>query len=354
MSAPFSRTGAEIMVVSESDLTLNLVAGLLKQIRCRPRLVREPALASAELVRSRPDAILLDEAATRPGGTPLIPRLRDQGEAGLPILVLTGANPREARRAALEAGATDVLSKPPDILELRARLGPLIELALARRQLSEQEANFGAEVQAAVARTVAREREIIRRLALAAEHRDEQAGDHLSRVAGCAIAIAEALGLPEDEVDDIALASTMHDVGKIAVPDHILLKAGPLDEAELREMREHTIRGFRILDGSSSRLIDLAAQIALTHHERWDGTGYPRGLKGEEIPLPGRITAVADVFDALVSARPYKPAWPLDEARAFLEKEAGRHFDPLCVRAFLSRWPDIVELVGSKGPKPAA
>ena len=147
------------------------------------------------------------------------------------------------------------------------------------------------------------------------------------------------------ETRQMSLAATMHDVGKIAVPDAILLKPGALTPEERREMEQHAERGRRILSGSASPVMRLAAEIAGSHHERWDGTGYPQGLTGEAIPLSGRMVAVADVFDALISARSYKPAWSLERARAHLESEAGRHFDPACVAAFLSRWEDIVALV---------
>ena len=345
---PLAAPQAEVVVVDEAEPVLGAVASILKQLAFRPRLVTDPLVALGEIETRPPDLVLLDEDAMRRGG--LLRHLRAGPAARVPVLMMTRADPRAARRAALEAGAADVIGKPLDALELKVRVAGLVDLGLARRRLEEQADNFAREVSRAVAATVAREREIIRRLALAAEHRDEQAGDHLSRVAGCSIAIAEGLGLPEDVVNDVALASTMHDVGKIAVPDHVLLKAGPLTEAERREMMEHAIRGFRILDGSSSRLIDLAAQIALSHHERWDGTGYPRGLAGEAIPLGGRIVAVADVFDALISERPYKKGWPPEQARRYVEDGAGRHFDPACVRAFVSRWPDILELVAERAP----
>jgi putative two-component system response regulator len=348
MSFPLSAPQAEVVAVDEGELALGTVASVLKQLACRPRLFTDPARALAEIEAHPPDLVVTDEGSARGGA--LLRRLRAGPAREIPVLMTTVADPRPARRAALESGADDVIGKPLDPLELKVRVAALVDLSLARRRLAEQARDFAREVGRAVEATVAREREIIRRLALAAEHRDEQAGDHLSRVAGCSIAIAEALGLPEDAVNDIALASTMHDVGKIAVPDHVLLKAGPLTDAEREEMQEHAIRGFRILDGSSSRLIDLAAQIALSHHERWDGTGYPRGLKGEAIPIGGRIVAVADVFDALISERPYKKGWPPEQARRYVEEQAGSHFDPSCVQAFVSRWPDILELVAERLP----
>lgn len=267
------------------------------------------------------------------------------GRASTPILLVTEAEARPLRREALKAGATDLIGRPLDPLELQMRARTLIELSRARIEAERARALLRVRMVEVETAARERERETIHRLMLAAEFRDDQAADHLTRVAGCTIAIAEGLGLSEDEANDIALASTMHDIGKISVPDRVLMKAGPLDEAEQDEIRQHTVRGHRMLQGSSSHLLQLAAQIALSHHERWDGKGYPGQLAGEAIPLPGRIVAVADVFDALVSERPYKKGWPLEKAREHLVTNSGAHFDPVCVEAFLSRWDDIVALM---------
>ncbi|GJE79917.1 HD-GYP domain-containing protein [Methylorubrum thiocyanatum] len=299
-----------------------------------------------DLVAEAPAVIVVEAEPERFDAPALVRSLRAQESlARTPVLLVAGGDARSLRRLGREAGATDVLPKPFDALELQDRVGVLIDLALARRENDRRARTMRRDAEQASAEAVSRERELIRRLMLAAEFRDDRAGDHLTRVAGCVIAVAEGLGLSAAEADDVALASTMHDIGKIAVPDHILMKAGPLTPEEWDEMRQHALRGYHMLHDSPSRLLQIAAEIALTHHERWDGTGYPRGLRGEEIPRSGRIVAVADVFDALISARSYKPAWSLERARAHLEAEAGRHFDPACVAAFLSRWEDIVALV---------
>ncbi|MCP1550382.1 putative two-component system response regulator [Methylorubrum zatmanii] len=307
-----------------------------------------------DLIAEDPKVIVLEAEPERFDAPALIRALREcESLVRTPILLVAGGDARSLRRIGREAGATDVLSKPFDALELQDRVGVLIELALARRESDDRARAMRRDAARAVAEATARERELIRRLMLAAEFRDDNAGDHLTHVAGCVIAVAEGLGLSSAEADDVALASTMHDIGKIAVPDHILMKAGPLTPDEWEEMRQHALRGYHMLHDSPSRLLQIAAEIALTHHERWDGTGYPRGLKGEEIPRSGRIVAVADVFDALISARSYKPAWSLERARAHVEAEAGRHFDPACVAAFLSRWDDIVALVEERGARPS-
>ena len=299
-----------------------------------------------DLVAEAPAVIVVEAEPERFDAPALVRSLREQESlARTPVLLVAGGAARGLRRPGREAGATAALPKPFDAIELQDRVGVLIDLALARRENDRRARTMRRDAAQASADASARERELIRRLMLAAEFRDDRAGDHLTRVAGCVIAVAEGLGLSAAEADDVALASTMHDIGKIAVPDHILMKAGPLTPEEWDEMRQHALRGYHMLHDSPSRLLQIAAEIALTHHERWDGTGYPRGLRGEEIPRSGRIVAVADVFDALISARSYKPAWSLERARAHLEAEAGRHFDPACVAAFLSRWEDIVALV---------
>lgn len=263
------------------------------------------------------------------------------GFAHVPIVMVTSLDQRSLRHEALRAGATDFLGKPCDPVEIQARITNLMKISAAHRQEQDRAAWLAREVAAAVAVIEAREREIIALLMRAAEHRDTDTGDHIARVAGYVGVIARNLGFDPEEIRILKLASTMHDVGKIGVPDAILLKPGPLSAEERAEMEKHAERGRRILEGSTSDVVRLAAEIAESHHERWDGTGYPKGLRGEAIPLSGRIVAVADVFDALVTERPYKAAWPLERARAFVADQSGRHFDPRCVEAFLAGWDAV-------------
>lgn len=344
--------GTALIVVVAGSASLPLLEALAP-LACATRLVIGLADAPEALRGQVCDLILIDAGEAGHGdGVRLVACLRDSPDhARTPILMLAAGDAATVRREAIAAGATDLMARPVEPLDLITRVGNLIELALVRRAAEHQTRAMARTVERAVAEAAAQEREIIRRLMLAAEFRDDQAGDHLTRVAGCAIAIAEGLGLSEEQANDIALASTMHDIGKISIPDTILMKPGALSEAEREEMKQHALRGYRMLNDSPSHLLQLASDIALTHHERWDGEGYPQGLRGAEIPLAGRIIAVADVFDALISERVYKKAWPPEQARRHLEAHAGSHFDPDCVAAFVSRWTDILVLVAEHPPE---
>lgn len=349
-----TEAGSTLIAIVAGSTPLHLVPAL-QAFDCAARLIDRAT--TIEELRDQPvDLILIeDDEASDPGATCLIAALRAEAEhAATPILLITAGDAGTVRRAAAAAGASDVMIQPVDPLDLRTRMTNLTALARAQRAAEHQARMMARTVEQAVAEAALREREIIRRLMLAAEFRDDQAGDHLTRVAGCAIAIAEGLGLSEEEANDIALASTMHDIGKISIPDSILMKPGALSDDEREEMKQHALRGYRMLTDSPSHLLQLASDIALTHHERWDGKGYPQGLKGTEIPLSGRIIAVADVFDALISERVYKKAWPPEKARAHLEENAGSHFDPDCVAAFVSRWSDIVVLIEEHPPETMA
>jgi putative two-component system response regulator len=185
--------------------------------------------------------------------------------------------------------------------------------------------------------------EVLERLAQAAEFRDAGTGAHVSRIGVLAGQLALELGMSDDEAELLRHAAPLHDVGKVGIPDRILLKPGALEPDEWLVMQSHTLIGARILSGSDSRVVQLAEEIALTHHERWDGGGYPNRLRGEQIPLSGRIVAVVDVFDALRSERPYKPAWSLDDTLAELARQRGRHFDPRVLDAFLAIVPELGE-----------
>ena len=218
----------------------------------------------------------------------------------------------------------------------------MLAVAEGQRALQRRSDVLAREVRSATASIVEREREIVLRLSRAAEFRDLETGSHIMRIAHFSELIARALGQSETECEQLFLASPMHDVGKIGIPDNVLLKPGRFNEEEFALMQQHTVIGHRILSGSQSELLQLAAEIALTHHERFDGAGYPHQRAGADIPIAGRIVAVADVFDALLSSRPYKRAWTVEEALGMIRVGRAKQFDPDCVDAFLVALPQIL------------
>ncbi|GJE18648.1 HD-GYP domain-containing protein [Methylobacterium marchantiae] len=326
------------LILDDAVLNNMLMAEAIRGLPdCEPRAFVEPRDALAFVQDHAADISIAISDYDMPGmnGIAFIRAARCvPGFEHVPIVMVTSMDQRPLRREALESGATDFLAKPFEAFEVRARVSNLVALNRARLEQSDRAAWLAREVSAATATIQAREREIVTLLMKAAEHRDTETGNHVARVAGYVALIAEGLGLSSADVSQLSLASTMHDVGKISVPDAILLKPGPLTFDERAEMELHAERGRRILEGSSSLMVQLAAEIAATHHERWDGKGYPLGLSGEDIPLCGRIVAVADVFDALISERPYKKAWTQAEALSHLQAQAGHHFDPRCVTVF--------------------
>jgi putative two-component system response regulator len=258
--------------------------------------------------------------------------------------MVTTENDKEIRQEALTLGATEFLAKPVDAIEFKLRIRNLLALSQAQALLADRAKLLQHEVNKATESVLRGERELVLRLAKAAEFRDPETGAHINRMAHYSKLIAQSLGLPLEFQQLILEAAPMHDVGKLATPDYILLKPGRLDDDEMAIMRKHAEIGALILSGSNSSLIQLAEEIAGAHHEKFDGSGYPRGLVGDAIPLSGRIVAVADVFDALTSARPYKRAWSLEDARLFLIRHTGTHFCPRSSAAFLDAWDDVLKI----------
>jgi putative two-component system response regulator len=252
-----------------------------------------------------------------------------------PVMVITSDDDRETKQKALSSGARDFLSKPVSPVEVRLRVGNLLHTRFLQLELQRHAERLEDRVKARTAQLEEARIEILERLALAAEYRDDATGEHTRRVGRESAALANALGLSLDEVEDIRRAAPLHDVGKIAMPDSILLKEGPLTDPQMDTVREHPTIGARILSGSRVPMLLIAEEIALNHHECWDGGGYPNGLKGEEIPLAARIVSIVDVFDSLTHVRPYKRAWTEDEALDEIESLSGTKFDPKVAEAFL-------------------
>jgi putative two-component system response regulator len=258
--------------------------------------------------------------------------------------MVTAVHEREVRYEALESGVTDFLTKPVDKVEFISRLKNMMALRRSHLSLASRARTLAEEVRRVTADVYERERETIVRLARAAEFRDPETGAHIVRMANYSSLIAVRLGLPRPDQEMILQAAPMHDVGKLGTPDHILLKPGRLTAQEYELMKRHPSIGYEILKDSASPVLRVAAEIALSHHERFDGTGYPLGLAGREIPIVGRVVAVADVFDALTSERPYKQAWEMARAVEYLRLGRGSHFDPDCVDAFLTGWKDVMAI----------
>lgn len=300
------------------------------------------------------DLVLVDHVMPEMDGVQFTSALRARAAYRLvPIIMVTSDMDRNTRIEAIRAGATDFVNKPFDPTELQARVANLLTLRAAQVELADRANWLSREVELATAHLLAREEEIIWRLARAIEYRDGDTGEHVSRVAQISQLIASGIGLDAQQCRMIYLAAPLHDIGKIGIADAILGKPGKLTPEEFKIMREHVTIGARILENGSSDLIRTAELIAQSHHERWDGTGYPDRLSGSDIPIEARVVAIADVFDALCSQRPYKAAWPIEKARAEILACSGTHFDPTCVAAFEAKWPEI-ELIMSDAPALAA
>lgn len=280
-----------------------------------------------------------------------LPKHRD-----IPIILITVVGDEPVRQAALESGVIDFLVKPVRPRELRARCHNLLQLRQQSETVKQRALSLEQRLLSSMHEVEERERETLSRLARAIEFRDAGTSAYLERMSRIAGLVAEGLGLPEDDVRTIEMAAPLHDMGKIAIPDAVLMKPGKLDEAEMAVMRRHPRIGHELLSGSQNRFIQVGAMIALRHHERYDGSGYPDGLAGEAIPLEARIVAVADVLDALISPRPYKEAWTLDAALAYLYAQRGRLFDPDCVDALVrgrERLQQICEQYSTATARPA-
>ena len=333
-----SRTfrNARILMVDDEEANIDILRRTLSRAGFwRVESTQDSREAASLYVRHRPDLILLDLHMPHMDGLQVLDTLREIAEATyLPILILSGDLTPEARRDALSRGAKDFVNKPFQPDELLLRIKTLLETRFLYLEIQSQNQVLEAKVRERTRELVEAQIEIIERLAIAAEFRDDNTGQHTQRVGQMSALLARQLGLPDTQVSLIARAAPLHDVGKIGVPDTILLKIGKLSPAEFALVKQHTVIGARILSGGKFPLLRLAEDIAYSHHERWDGEGYA-GLRKTDIPLAGRIVAVADVFDALTQQRPYKPAWPVGEAIAEIDRQRERQFDPGVVEAFL-------------------
>ena len=291
------------------------------------------------------DLLLLDIRMPHLDGFQVMEKLAELTQDDyLPILILTAQKDMETRIRALEAGAKDFVTKPFDRTEVLNRIKNMLEVRRLYNERTSSAKILEDKVRERTKELHATRLEVIRRLGRAGEFRDNETGMHIIRMSKSCQQLALAAKLGESHAEMILQASPMHDVGKIGIPDRVLLKPGKLNDEEWAIMKQHPAIGAEIIGTSGADLMKMASSIAITHHEKWDGSGYPNGLKGEEIPIEGRITAIADVFDALTSERPYKKAWSVEKAVGLLKEEAGKHFDPTLVPIFLGILPEILQI----------
>lgn len=362
---------SRIMVVDDEAVNVRVVRRLLNRLGYQNLTSTTDSTQVLELLRrEQPDVLLLDVMMPEVSGFAILKAMQsDDDLRSIPVLVLTAMSDRKTRLTSLELGANDFLEKPIDQAELSPRVRNALMINACQRQLR----SYADDLRTAVrqrTRQLSRSRlEVVHCLARAAEFRDDDTGQHVIRVGHFAKLIAHHAGLPRPFVDMIGFAAQLHDVGKIGIPDSILQKPGPLTDEEFDFMRGHCDMGNRVLSASHvsdqiffgtdevksedtlssegawvSPVSGMAATIAMTHHEKWDGSGYPNGLAGEDIPLEGRITAIADVFDALSSKRPYKDAYPIDRCFEILREGRGKHFDPQLLDVFLACRTEIEQI----------
>lgn len=340
---------ARILVVDDEPSNLKLLDKMLSsQGYTQLTLVQDPREVLTRYQEARPDLILLDINMPHLDGYQVMAQLKALNDPLLPpIVVLTAQHGRDYLLRALAGGARDFVGKPFERLELLMRVKNLIDVHLAHRLVHDQKSVLEEMVRARTEELRKTRLQVVRHLGRAAEYRDNETGLHIIRMSQVSALLARSMGWTEAMCELMLHASPMHDIGKIGIPDAILLKPGRLTPDEFEIMKTHTTIGADMMSGNESELLSLAHTIAQTHHERWDGTGYPKGLAGEDIPLAGRIVAVADVFDALTSSRPYKKPWPVAQAVAFVKGNAGRHFDPSVVAHFEFRLPEILAILQS-------
>lgn len=334
-----------VLIIDDTDINLILFAALVKKLDdCEPHTFATARAGLDWAKDNAPDLVIVDYMMPDIDGLEFIRLFREMpGTAVVPIVMITANDQKQLRYRALDMGANDFLTKPVDKVEFLARSRNMLLVSDANKKLADRAKWLADEVRKATAE-IARERETVIRLCKAAEYRDPETGAHILRMAHYSQLIARGIGLSEQDQELLLEAAPMHDIGKVGIADKILLKPARLDADEFEVMKQHARYGYELLKGSSSRVLQAGAAIALGHHEKYDGSGYPDGLQGEDIPIFSRIVAVADVFDALTSERPYKPAWTLEAAVDFLLQGSGTHFDPQCVKAFLEAWDDVMEI----------
>ncbi len=336
------------MIVDDEQSNVRLLERLLIHGRCGEVTgITDPREALACFHRIEPDLVLLDLHMPHMDGFAVLRALRaaTATDEYLPVLMLTGDDDRSVREQALALGANDFVAKPFELSETLLRIRNLLETRRLHSVLGRENRTLEERVVERTRQLQESQFETLRRLAQAAEFRDDDTGQHTQRVGELSARLARVAGLDDNIVEHLRLAAPLHDIGKIGIPDTILLKPGKLTVQEFAVMQRHTTIGASILSDGQSSFIQMAETIALSHHERWDGSGYPNNVVGSDIPLVARVVAIADFFDALTHARPYRGAVPLPEVLELMRSESGRHFDPVLLKIFLD------ELIDARGVK---
>jgi putative two-component system response regulator len=334
-----------ILLVDDTKANIDILVQTLKQDYKLGVALNGPK--AIEYTKSnRLDLILLDILMPEMDGFEVCQRLKENPVTRtVPIIFITAVDDPQHKRKGLEIGAVDYITKPFDISEVRARVKTHLSLKITQEELANRNLILEEKIRERTRELKETQVEIIKRLSLASKYRDNGTGQNVARISRMAELLGLASGLSPAESETLALSSMLHDAGKIGISDSILLKKGKLTAEEWRIMKGHTTIGSKLLSGSRSKLIQDAETIALTHHEKWDGSGYNLGLTGEEIPLISRIVGICDVFDALISDRPYKKAWPVPRAFQEIERKSGTDFDPRLVRLFLGLEDELMKII---------
>ncbi len=328
---------ARILIIDDNQSNVDLLEATLGAAGYVSLLsITDPREAEGIYTAYRPDLVLLDINMPYLDGFQLMKQFEKiEANSYIPVIVLTALQDEKTRFRALAHGAQDFLTKPFNQLEILTRIKNTLFVRIYHNQIRDQNLILEKKVQERTIELADTRREIIYRLGRAAEYRDNETGDHIIRMSKMGQLLGTLAGMPESQADLFVTASPMHDIGKIGIPDRILLKPDKLDREEWEIMKKHTTIGADLLAGHNSELMVTARDIALTHHEKWDGSGYPNRLSGENIPLIGRLAGVVDVFDALSTKRPYKDAYPTEKVISIIKEERGRHFDPVLTDLFL-------------------
>jgi HD domain./Response regulator receiver domain. len=342
----YKKEVARILIVDDESVNLKLLDKMLSAQGYSNLVLVQDSRQVLEIYRqARTDLILLDINMPHLDGFEVMEQLKALDDPLFPpVVILTAQHGQDFLLRALNSGARDFITKPFYCNELLARVRNMLDAQLMHRMLYDQKAVLNEMVQTRTDELRRTRLQVVQQLGRAAEYRDNETGNHILRMSHISALLAKSIGWNEADCELMLHASPMHDIGKIGIPDHILLKPGKFEPEEWEIMKTHAVIGANILEGDDSELMKCAGEIALTHHEKWDGSGYPYGLSGEAIPLVGRIAALADVFDALTSVRPYKEAWTVEAAVDLIKENRGTHFDPELVTVFLEQLPGILKI----------